>query len=150
MEWDLPYGFTDVRFHVLGLDGRQWEPRQSDSLMVISPFVSDKALSMLADTFDPPDDFNVEKYKEDFLRSMGRHEVRISFDRRLAAWAREQWGSSITDGADGSVILTLFSETMEYPSRLVLGSAPYALPLSPPEFVEKVKQDANAILSLQK
>ena len=54
VEWELPPGFSEARFFALGLDADTWRPRAGDSLVVISPFVSDKALRRLADTSAKP------------------------------------------------------------------------------------------------
>jgi hypothetical protein len=48
--WELPEPFGEVRFHVPGLDSRPWKPPESGSLLVISPFVSDRGLETLAST----------------------------------------------------------------------------------------------------
>jgi hypothetical protein len=49
--WDeLPEGFEDMAFHVLGLNRRPWQPASSNRLAVISPFVSSSALNSLAAT----------------------------------------------------------------------------------------------------
>jgi hypothetical protein len=55
-EWELPPGFEDLQFHVLGLSRKstQWLPEGSDRLLVISPFVSDTALALLAETSSEP------------------------------------------------------------------------------------------------
>jgi hypothetical protein len=50
VRWRLPDGFSRVRFHVPGADGRGWCPRRSDRLAVISPFCTGPALSRLADS----------------------------------------------------------------------------------------------------
>jgi len=102
---------------------------------------------LLSESFPHPTDFDVSKYKNDFLKSMGTHKVEIHFDRELSPWIREQWVGSVKEADDGGMILTLFTETLEFPSRLVLGSAPHARPLSPPEFIDKVRQDATDIVS---
>jgi proteasome accessory factor C len=101
---------------------------------------------LLSESFPPPSDFQVDKYKNDFLKSMGSHKVEIHFDKKLSPWIREQWEGSVKEAAGGGMILTLFTDTLEFPSRLVLGSAPHARPLSPPDFIEKVRQDANEII----
>ena len=99
----------------------------------------------LGDDFPPPTDLDVEKYKENFLTSMGSQPITIQFDSTVAPWIREQWGSSVKTGKRGEVVLTLFSETLEFPSRLVLGFAPHARPLSPPGLIEKVRKDARQV-----
>ncbi len=46
--WELPDGFSELRFHALGLDERtSWSPGVSRRMAVISPFVSEAALNML-------------------------------------------------------------------------------------------------------
>ena len=54
VEWDLPPGFEEVSFHVLGLERREWTPDWSNRFAVISPFCRDKALEMLVDTTQQP------------------------------------------------------------------------------------------------
>jgi predicted DNA-binding transcriptional regulator YafY len=104
-------------------------------------------VELLTESFPPPLNFEVDKYKSEFLKSMGTHKVEIYFDQELSPWIREQWGTAVRDAGDGGMILTLFTETLEFPCRLVLGSAPHARPLSPPEFIEKVRQDAGEIVA---
>ena len=96
--------------------------------------------------FDPPEDFDVVRYKSEFLSSMGHQTVKIAFDPEIAYWIKEQWGDAAKEDGKGGVILTLYSETLEFPSRLVLGSAPHAHPISPPEFIQKTREDAQEIL----
>ena len=55
VEWELPPGFEEVSFHVLGLKRRAWTPDWSKRFAVISPFCRDKALEMLVDTTQQPD-----------------------------------------------------------------------------------------------
>ena len=106
------------------------------------------SVQLLEDSFPPPVDLNVEKYKENFLKSMGSQPIEIDFDAAVAPWIREQWGSSVRKGKGGGIVLTLFSETLEFPSRLVLSFAPHAHPRSPAELIEKVRQDAHQIAHL--
>ncbi|MYI73579.1 MAG: hypothetical protein F4079_04680, partial [Candidatus Dadabacteria bacterium] len=46
-KWELPDGFDKASFHVTGTSRRKWEPPQSKRMAVISPFVTDDALSWL-------------------------------------------------------------------------------------------------------
>lgn len=49
VEWALPEGFDDIRFHPIGHDGRaSWPIADLHSLMVISPFVGAPAIERLA------------------------------------------------------------------------------------------------------
>ena len=54
-EWDLPSGFEEVSFHVIGLKRKAWTPDWSKRFAVISPFCRHKALEMLVDTTGSPD-----------------------------------------------------------------------------------------------
>lgn len=54
VEWEVPEGFDWLRFHVLGLGNDSWMPAPNRRLVVISPFVRQKALEMLASTSEIP------------------------------------------------------------------------------------------------
>lgn len=107
------------------------------------------SVKTLAETFPAPTDFDVEKYRSDFLSPSGEYKVEILFDRDVAPWIRERWGDLVRDEEGGDVILTLYSSTLEFPSRVVLAHAPHAQPVSPPEFIDKVREDAQEIISRQ-
>ena len=51
VNWELPPGFEEWEFHVLGLSARPrpWTPEECDDLLVVSPFVTTQALEDLAD-----------------------------------------------------------------------------------------------------
>ena len=49
-EWELPAGYKDISFHILGVTNKNWLPPQSDELAVISPFVREDALKALVKT----------------------------------------------------------------------------------------------------
>jgi hypothetical protein len=54
-EFSPPAEYEAVRFHTVGLDGRRgWLPPESDSLAVISPFLSEHAVRRLLETTDQP------------------------------------------------------------------------------------------------
>lgn len=53
-EWELPEGFDDVQFHLLGFDRKPLRLEASDRLLVISPFVTKPALERLAQTTGEP------------------------------------------------------------------------------------------------
>jgi len=115
-------------------------------------FKFDRILSveLFRDKFSPPEEVETNKYKLNFLKSMGSRRIEIYFDSKVAPWIKERWGSSVTKAENGGVVLNLASETLEYPSRLVLSFAPYAKPLHPPELIEKVKQDSQEIVEWYK
>lgn len=103
------------------------------------------------ETFPLSGEFDVDKYKDEFLKSMGGHPIQIYFEAPVAPWIEEWWGSSsVRKAKDGGVVLTFSTETLEYPSRLILSFAPHARPVAPPELVEKVRQDAQEVLQLYK
>ena len=99
--------------------------------------------------FPIPQDLDVNKYKKNFLKSMGPNKIEIYFGPQVAPWIKERWGPSVTrKGKNGGLVLTLSSETLEYPSRLILSFAPHAEPVSPPELIEKVRQDSKEIAQM--
>ncbi len=98
--------------------------------------------------FSLPKNLDIDKYKDNFLKSMGRRRIEIHFDDKVAPWVKERWGSSVTKTKNGGVVLKLTSDTLEYPSRLILSFAPHARPLSPPELIEKVQKDSREIAQL--
>lgn len=53
-KWELPSGFEEYSFRVLGLSTKGWTPPESDKLVVVSPFLSSKTLQALADTSRAP------------------------------------------------------------------------------------------------
>lgn len=50
VSWELPWGYTELEFRVLGLKRGGWKPTPSFRLAVLSPFCSDGALAMLSGT----------------------------------------------------------------------------------------------------
>ena len=103
---------------------------------------------LLKTHFSSPKDLDLNKYKDGFLKSMGRQKIEVYFDSTVAPWIKEQWGTSVKKAEKKGVILTLFSETLEYPSRLIFSFASHAQPLSPPELVKKVHQDSQEIAAM--
>lgn len=106
------------------------------------------AVDLLNDSFSRPESADVRGGSTNFLRFPGDRQMRVYFDADVAPWIKEQWGDSVEPGEDGGVVLTLESETLEFPSRLVLSNAPHARPLSPPELIEKVQRDARKVLAM--
>jgi len=46
--WELPEGFEEVSFHVLGINRKSWAPAWSNRMAIVSPFITDDALSWLS------------------------------------------------------------------------------------------------------
>lgn len=47
--WELPEGFEEVSFQILGIDNRSWNLPWSKRMAVVSPFLTDDALSWLGE-----------------------------------------------------------------------------------------------------
>lgn len=47
--WELPEGFEEVSFHVIGTNRKVWTPSWSNRMAIVSPFITDSALSWLSD-----------------------------------------------------------------------------------------------------
>jgi proteasome accessory factor C len=106
------------------------------------------SVSPLHDNFPPIQNLELEQCKQNFLKSTGQRPIEVYFQAAIAPWIIEQWGESTRQTEDGGVILSFFSETLEFPSRLILRHAPYARPLNPPELVEKVRADARKVAEM--
>jgi proteasome accessory factor C len=101
-----------------------------------------------ADVFEPPADLDLETYRKNFLRLFGKHQVEILFDPPVAPWIAEKWGSATRTHHDGGVVLSLSTETLEFPSRLVLSHAPFAHPLKPEELIDKIREDVQELVGI--
>lgn len=53
-QWDLPAGWDEVTFHVLGRSRRAWTPPPSKHMVIISPFLTAGALDALRKTTKSP------------------------------------------------------------------------------------------------
>lgn len=106
------------------------------------------AVDLLNDSFSRPEGLDVRQGDTNFLKFPGDRKIRVQFDADVAPWIKERWGDAAEPEEGGGVVLTLESETLEFPSRLVLSNAPHARPLSPPELIEKVRRDARKVLAL--
>lgn len=51
-DWELPEGYESADFHVLGINRRAWSPPRSRRMAVVSPFLTDNALSWLRNQTD--------------------------------------------------------------------------------------------------
>ncbi len=103
------------------------------------------SVSLENESFPAPEDLDVARYRKQFLRQSGENEVVIRFDPTVSPWILESWGKAAKSEPDGSVLLTLKCDTLEYPSRLILSFAPHARPVSPPQLIAKVREDGLTI-----
>lgn len=99
-QWELPEGFDEISFRVLGLGKGGWIPERSDRLLVISPFCKETALERLANSTDEP--VALLTRPETWLTLDAK--VRDRFQRRLilheAAETEDGEENSAPDGAD--------------------------------------------------
>ncbi|MCK5862114.1 MAG: phospholipase D family protein [Candidatus Hydrogenedentes bacterium] len=51
-QWELPEGFEEIGFHILGMTNKAWTPAWSKRMVIISPFISDKAVEHLYENTD--------------------------------------------------------------------------------------------------
>ncbi len=118
----------------------------------IRTFKFERILSVELETesFPAPEDLDVARYRKQFLRQSGENEVVICFDPEVSPWILESWGKAAVPEPDGSVLLTLKCDTLEYPSRLILSYAPHARPISPPQLISKVREDGLTIEEMYK
>ena len=123
-KWDLPPGFEEVRFHVLGRKGGAWKPDWSNRFAVISPFCRDEALDALADTSSAPD--ALISRPETFAEL--REDTRSRFGRCLTLdeAAETENGEAVDDGASRDthgLHAKVFVFERGWNTHIVLGSA---------------------------
>lgn len=106
------------------------------------------SVRIVQEAFQPPADLDIHRYRDEFLAQSGQNEIEIHFDPAVSSWILEAWGNSAHKNPDGSATLTFHSDTLEYPSRLVLSYAPYAHPVRPQRLIDKVGKDSLAIIKL--
>ncbi len=113
----------------------------------IRTFKFERILSVtkLEERFPAPEDLDVARYRKQFHRQSGENEAMIRFAPAVAPWILETWGKAAVPEPEGTVVLTLKCDTLEYPSRLILSYAPHAQPISPPQLIAKVREDGRTI-----
>jgi proteasome accessory factor C len=138
-------------FHLMNRLGAWYVTGFCEKRQDLRTFRFERVLSVktLDSSFEPPEDFDLDKYRSDFGEPKGEETVEIQFDREVAPWIRERWGDATRDSEDGGTILTLQSSGLEFPSRLVLSYAPHATPLRPKGLIDKVREDAHEIIRAQ-
>lgn len=109
-----------------------------------------RSLELLATTFSPPD-------PEVVRQAMARRftiieetpaDVAIRFDAETAPFVKERlWHATqrITDRADGSCVLRMQVEGLTSVLRWVLSFGRHAVPLAPPELVERARAEVRAM-----
>lgn len=77
--------------------------------------------------------------------------IRIRFDRDAARYVQESWwhdSQQFTPCPDGSVEMSLMLNDFSAVSKWVRGFGPGAQILSPPEFVERFRNDLKIMLNM--
>jgi predicted DNA-binding transcriptional regulator YafY len=110
-----------------------------DRIQVVEP---------LATTFDVPRDFNVRGYLEESMRQEEQYHVVVRFDERVAHIIREYAGhwTELTDHSDGSVTAQFDTQDLNWAAGWALSYGATAQVLEPPELVERVQEQAEAVL----
>lgn len=88
-EWQLPEGFDELRFLVLGFNGKGWSPQPSQRLAVVSPFVSATALEKLSKSTREPVLLVSRSEELDALGDFGRRSFRRCLTLQDAAEAED-------------------------------------------------------------
>ena len=64
------------------------------------------SVELYREKFSPPEEVETNKYKHNFLKSMGSRRIEIYFDSKVAPWIKERWGSSVTNPL--SLVISVF------------------------------------------
>jgi predicted DNA-binding transcriptional regulator YafY len=101
----------------------------------------------LEEGFTPPRDFDVRAYLEETMQPQIAHEVVVHLDERVAPLVREYAGDwmGLTDHEDGSVTARFGAEDLNWAAGWVLSYGTTARVLEPPELVERVREEAEAV-----
>ncbi|MGH7995286.1 MAG: helix-turn-helix transcriptional regulator [Opitutaceae bacterium] len=109
------------------------------------------AVRILNRRFVRPENFSPERFFASALGVLvggGNHLVRVRFDPEVAGRVRERvWHESqeMTDRPDGGLELTLRLGALPEVERWILGWAPHAEALAPPELRQRIRARAQAL-----
>ena len=108
-----------------------------------------QAVQALTTTFEIPHDFSARDYIEQAMRFADNYTIVVHIAANLAPIVREyteHW-AKLTDHDDGSVTVQFGVSDLGWVTGWVLNYGSAAKVLSPPEFVERVKEEATAIVA---
>jgi predicted DNA-binding transcriptional regulator YafY len=107
-------------------------------------------MALLDETFDVPDDFDVQAYlaAEPHVQPTIRVRLRFAPQGALAALDDRAMWDSVEERDDGSVIVTFGVPNLEAAARTVLSYAPHAVVLEPDELRHKVRERACIVAEL--
>ena len=104
------------------------------------------ALTLLDETFNVPDGFDVQAYlaAEPHVQPTIRVRLRFAPEGALAALDDRAMWDALQEQADGSLVVTLSVPNLEAAARTVLSYAPHAVVLEPDELRRHVRERALA------
>lgn len=106
-------------------------------------------LTLLDKTFQLPEEFNAQEYLTKAFESESSVMIRLSFSPQAAHIARDlgaMW-DSITEQANGAVIVTFAMPDLQWAASMVMGFGPIVTVLEPKELRQTVREWANAIMT---
>lgn len=120
-EFELPDGFDELAFHVLGRDGKPWVPAPSKRLVVVSPFLSDSTVRALASTTEEAVAFVSRAEELDQIAPVAL----AQFGRRLVLHesAETEDGEDTTDAGLRGLHAKIYLAQRGWDTHLYLGSA---------------------------
>jgi predicted DNA-binding transcriptional regulator YafY len=109
-------------------------------------------LTLLDETFNVPDDFDVQAYlaAEPHVQPAIRVRLRFTPQGALAALDDRAMWKSLEEQEDGSVIVVFGVPNLEAAARTVLSYAPHAVVLEPDELRHHVRERARTVVELYK
>ena len=120
IRWELPPGYLDVKFHLLGMGRGGWLPEPSSSLVVVSPFVSGVALEALAKLSQQPLALISRSEEMDRLEPSVRERFRTVFTLHEAAETED--GEDVA-GSEAGLHAKAYIYREWYNTHVVVGSA---------------------------
>ena len=111
--------------------------------------IRDLTVTSLA--FTRPPDFSIESYLRHAwdLQKGPEHRVVVEFDEEQSRWIRERtWqdGQKIAEKPDGGVVLELNVTGLEAIQRWIMSYGSHARVLGPPQLVDSIRREAEAVV----
>jgi predicted DNA-binding transcriptional regulator YafY len=111
-----------------------------------------RQLAVLAETFDPPADFDIQAYLAAEPRPPTQVQVRLKFfaEGALVAHSLAVMWSELEPQADGSVAVSMATPDLEYAAQFVMSFGPLVVVLDPDELRQMVIERAGAMIARYK
>ena len=114
-------------------------------------------VQLTKDRFEVPKDFNAKDYVDKtmgvWLSAKTNYKVRLLFSAEIGTFAAEHiWheNQTVTQNEDGSVEVSFETTQLPEVKRLVLGQGKTVKVLEPPELIEQIREEVDAIKKLYK